>query len=261
MHCMFKMKRALALVCTINMLFGNLSLDSFVMAESPAMVMEDPSAQVVAEVPSEMEADKAEKETRKDGDESSPRKDDTKVEVIDNPMDQVSVVSISLGDTRVITLDTVLVLNIGATQRIAIAADAPVNVNVSRNGGRPVTYTYNNGKLETTFEAAAGSYELSFSSDQHVGAFTVRVENARSYVAENAGVKIENKDQSEKPEKKNKSDKAEEQNTGDASVTGETSAPAETVVETTLEIPEADTAVSTGSGSEAAGDTNDAADE
>ena len=193
---MSKLKRILALICTINMLFGNLSLDSFVIAESPTAATGDPSAMVVAEVPSTEEA--------KEPEQAAP-----KVEAIDNPMDQVPTASMSVGESRQITLDTVLTLNVSSGQKLALIVDGPVNATVTGNGSSSsYAYTKDTKTLEALFEAAPGSYEVTFSSNKDMSAITVRVVDAMSYLAEKTKDKSDKKDKKE--EKSEKKEQKEE---------------------------------------------------
>ena len=235
---MSKLKRILALVCTINMLFGNLSIGNYAVADTTEEYREEVSApageiSAVQEAPVKAEAEpkqeiasaaeaapkqdkpaeavsepkqekagEADPEPKKEqpaadqqelkqesapadssADQEQPKAETVqKAEPIVNPADEVKTETIKVGEEKEITPDTRLTLTVGKTQKIAVVVKAPVDLTISKDGGKPSVYTCDGNILEALFEVSSGTYEMSFASTKALNAITVRVEDAMTYL-------------------------------------------------------------------------------
>ncbi|MBR2663518.1 MAG: Cna B-type domain-containing protein, partial [Clostridia bacterium] len=214
---MRKTRRILAWICALDMLFGNVPLDSFVaMAEAPAVQVEEAgdsyvsdSAVIAAANRSEAPAQPAEapaKDTAGDaaavkdtaGETASMNNDEASssaaadlqhavqpvVEVIDNPMDLRETADIRVGEKKSVTLNTTLTLSVTSGSWYYVNVDAPVSV--TREGGSEKTTELPiGGECSFTFEAKAAQYELSFNGDG-AGVFQVEVLDLQDYMKQSA---------------------------------------------------------------------------
>ena len=191
---MKKMRRILALACAMNMLFGNLSLDSFtaVASEIPAAEKQvshegEQSAHtqeaVIAEVapapPAEEVKPEAPNQESPQG--TGQNADVPKTEVIANPVDVIAdrpTEAIMVGEKKQIALSTVLTLHVSQAQAIFVLVDAPVTLKIANVGDYPSA----NGRVEVSFNANPGDYELTFSGDSGIGSIMVEVTDVQSYL-------------------------------------------------------------------------------
>ena len=181
---MKKLKRILALVCALNMLFGNLSLDSFVAVASDVPAAEeqvsyegDQSAPaqepvVVEAVPVPQVNDGKSDAPKQDVPQETEQKAEApKVEIIANPMDERPAETMSVGETKSMALNTILTLKVSKAQMLYVSVDAPVDLKVEPGS----SYPSENGKLGAIFSVTPGEYELTFSGDESIGSITVEV--------------------------------------------------------------------------------------